>query len=145
MGRIANKLVEFIAIIYPEDLDKQDALMNAILEQSHDNPRLTEFTPKAFREIYEQTGKVSLDLKDMCAIIDNSVKSFLLNFCATTNVLIDSIDEIENPRWNLLKKCHEWKNHVGDSVIEIWDTFTLDQKLAIAVDAQERANREDWE
>jgi len=40
---------------------------------------------------------------------------------------------------------HEWKNHVGTEVAQIWHTFTPIQKRALARCAQERAGREDWD
>jgi hypothetical protein len=58
---------------------------------------------------------------------------------------IKNVDQIENPDWEHCDKCHDWKNHVGDSIIEIWDTFTIHQKIAIVIDAQQRADQEEWD
>jgi hypothetical protein len=105
MSRIADKLIEFVAVIYPESLEKQEALMEAILERPQNNPtgklslfnlRLTEFTPKAFREAYEQTGQIPLQdethLQDICNIIEysNATKQLLV-------ALQDLLTYVESP------------------------------------------------
>lgn len=40
---------------------------------------------------------------------------------------------------------HNWRNHVGENVQRLWDTFTIEQKVAIILDAQAEAENEDWE
>lgn len=50
-----------------------------------------------------------------------------------------------NPNWNKEEKCHCWRNYINNEVIKIWDTFSDEQKQAIAQNAQEIADIEDWE
>jgi hypothetical protein len=47
--------------------------------------------------------------------------------------------------WNGGSQIHNWRNHVGVRVQAIWDTFTDAQKIAIAMDAEIEADREDYE
>lgn len=47
--------------------------------------------------------------------------------------------------FNNTDKVHDWRNHVGGNVQEIWDTFTDTQKIAIALDAEIEAMREEWD
>lgn len=54
-------------------------------------------------------------------------------------------DDYANPGWEKTEKCHDWKNHVGGNVRAIWDGFTLEQKAAIAADAEDRATAEEWD
>jgi hypothetical protein len=43
------------------------------------------------------------------------------------------------------KHVHDWRRYVGEDVRRIWDTFSDEQKEAIAKNAQEVANKEDWD
>lgn len=52
---------------------------------------------------------------------------------------------VENPQWNKAGRVHDWRNHVGERVQAIWETFTLEQKVALAEDADERASGEHWD
>lgn len=47
--------------------------------------------------------------------------------------------------WDKGGRVHNWRNHVGDNVREIWETFTDEQKTAIAQDANTEASAEEWE
>lgn len=42
-------------------------------------------------------------------------------------------------------RVHDWRNHIGQKLIELWPTFTNEQKIAIAEDADSRASDENWE
>ena len=50
-----------------------------------------------------------------------------------------------NPKWHESWRVHDWRNYVGGKVKEIWETFTEEQKLAIAEYADEQASNENWE
>lgn len=52
---------------------------------------------------------------------------------------------ILTPDWDAGGKVHNWRNHVGDRVREMWDTFTEAQKRAIAADADAKAGEEEWD
>ena len=54
-------------------------------------------------------------------------------------------DDYENPDWKAATKVHEWKNYIDDPVREIWDTITTAQKKALANQAQNIADAEEWE
>lgn len=50
-----------------------------------------------------------------------------------------------NPEWDRVWKVHNWRNYITDELRAMWDTFTPEQKLAIARMAEEQASREEWE
>lgn len=54
-------------------------------------------------------------------------------------------DPNNSPGWNQASKVHDWRNHVGRNTRLIWDTLTVTQQLAIALDAQTLADDEIWE
>lgn len=47
--------------------------------------------------------------------------------------------------WDDGGRVHNWRNHVGDRVQALWDTFTDEQKIAIAGDADDAAGFEQWD
>lgn len=47
--------------------------------------------------------------------------------------------------WDEGGQVHNWRNHVGKNVRLLWDTFTAQQKIAIAHDSDDRAGAEIWE
>jgi hypothetical protein len=51
------------------------------------------------------------------------------------------------PNWERsnFDKTHEWRRYVSEEVQEIWHTFTPLQKAALARQAQEQADQEEWE
>lgn len=55
------------------------------------------------------------------------------------------IEELERPDFETAGKIHDWRNHVGDGVRSIWDSLTLEQRAAVAVDAYEMAANEEWD
>lgn len=50
-----------------------------------------------------------------------------------------------NPEWDKAGRFHDWRNHIGVHVKELWDTFTQYQQMALILDADERASKEEWE
>ena len=42
-------------------------------------------------------------------------------------------------------RIHDWRSHVGEKVASIWATLPYDTRLAIALDAQWEADKEEWE
>lgn len=53
--------------------------------------------------------------------------------------------EAIQPRWHSAGKVHDWRNHISEPIRAIWDTFTEAQRIALAKDAGERADAEQWE
>ena len=51
---------------------------------------------------------------------------------------------IANPEWDKAGKCHDWRNYIGEMTRRIWVSFSDAQKLALALDADEKASDEDW-
>lgn len=47
--------------------------------------------------------------------------------------------------WDEGGRVHNWRNYVGERMQALWETFTDDQKKAIAVDAYEISSREHWD
>ncbi len=42
-------------------------------------------------------------------------------------------------------KAHDWRNHIGEDLAGIWDTFTDAQRAVLYRDAQARADNEEWD
>lgn len=53
-------------------------------------------------------------------------------------------EDWENPKWAPKFKCHEWKNYISVEIASMWDTFNAEQKKAIARNAEEMADGENW-
>ncbi len=49
------------------------------------------------------------------------------------------------PAWDEAGRVHDWRNHVGEGVRDLWPTFTPEQRVALALDADERASNEEWD
>lgn len=54
-------------------------------------------------------------------------------------------DNYLTPTWDEGGRVHNWRNHVPKNVRAVWGTFTPDQKLALALWADDLADREEWE
>lgn len=52
---------------------------------------------------------------------------------------------LEKPDFEHPTKVHDWRNHVGHHAKAIWHTFSHEQRLAIARDAEYAASNEDWD
>jgi len=52
--------------------------------------------------------------------------------------------EILNPTWNP-RKVHDWRNYISVEVRLIWNTFTDEQKQALARQADDIASAEHWD
>lgn len=51
----------------------------------------------------------------------------------------------DKPDWDYGLRTHNWHNHVGERIREVWHTFTPEQRHILALDAQERADNEEWD
>lgn len=50
------------------------------------------------------------------------------------------------PEWNSDgQRVHDWRNYVGENVQRLWPKLSYETRLAIALDAQDLADREDWD
>lgn len=55
-------------------------------------------------------------------------------------------ETLANPMdWSEGGRVHNWRNHVGHHTRAKWHSFTDEQKIAIAADADEKAGREHWD
>lgn len=52
---------------------------------------------------------------------------------------------VDDPQWSHAGRVHDWRNHVGEEVRAIWDTFTPSQRMVLAADAANRASNEHWD
>jgi hypothetical protein len=48
-------------------------------------------------------------------------------------------------RYNTEDKVHNWRNHVPESVVSIWGTFTDEQKRVLAETYNAVAINEEWD
>ncbi len=53
--------------------------------------------------------------------------------------------DVDDPQWDHAGRVHDWRNHVGEGVQKIWHTFTPEQRMALAADADNRASNEYWD
>lgn len=53
--------------------------------------------------------------------------------------------EAEIPDWEAGGKTNNWRNYIGDELRELWPFFAPEHRVAIAENAQNLADREDWE
>lgn len=49
------------------------------------------------------------------------------------------------PRWDQLRRAHEWKRYISEELRLMWHEFTVEQRAAIARMAQGQADAEDWD
>lgn len=53
--------------------------------------------------------------------------------------------DYKNPDWKKIDRVHNWRNYISMELQSMWNTFTDDQKAAIARSAEESADMEEWE
>lgn len=53
--------------------------------------------------------------------------------------------DYENPEWDVKEKIHNWRNYISEDLQKIWFSFTSEQKVKIAANADIMADREDWD
>ena len=55
------------------------------------------------------------------------------------------VERIQNPNWEKVGKCHDWRNHIEEWVQKNWESLSLETRVyAIAV-AEQQARKEVWE
>ena len=54
-------------------------------------------------------------------------------------------EDWENPNWETTNRVHQWTRYVSIRVRELWDSFTDEQKVAIAQQSDDIAGREEWD
>lgn len=57
----------------------------------------------------------------------------------------DNAEHLRDPLWFDAGRIHDWRNYVGKRTRYIWDGLTDEERLAIAGDAEERAQAEEWD
>ena len=66
-------------------------------------------------------------------------------FVATKEAIVTATPtDYLSPNWASYEMAHCWRNHVSDRIRVMWDTFTADQKAAIALSAAELAYAKVW-
>ena len=64
---------------------------------------------------------------------------------APSYVRSDDPNALRDPQWDGARKVHDWRNHVGEHTKALWNSFTDEQRLAIAADAADDATAEEWD
>ena len=49
------------------------------------------------------------------------------------------------PDWNEGGRVHNWRNYVGHRTRELWPSLSWKVRVAIALDADDRAGNEHWD
>lgn len=52
---------------------------------------------------------------------------------------------LADPGFAAADKVHDWRNHVGERTQAIWASLSVEQRGAIAADAQDTADCEEWD
>lgn len=52
---------------------------------------------------------------------------------------------VENPEWEKSRRVHDWRNYIDEEVKAIWNTFTPEQRMALAKQADNLASAEEWD
>lgn len=55
------------------------------------------------------------------------------------------LNEPENKFWEEGGRTHNWQNYIGQKTRNLWAQLTDNIKIALATDAQETAEKEEWE
>lgn len=50
-----------------------------------------------------------------------------------------------NPEWHIKDKVHNWRNYVSEEIENMWQTFSDEQKKALAECFDSAADREEWD
>lgn len=53
--------------------------------------------------------------------------------------------DFDKPKWDVANRVHNWRNYVDDEVKDIWDSFSLEAKQALAQNFNNIADREEWD
>ena len=53
--------------------------------------------------------------------------------------------EYIRPDWKAGGKCHNWRNYISMRLVDMWETFSEEQRFAIYENAEHQAENEDWE
>jgi hypothetical protein len=64
---------------------------------------------------------------------------------AMENKYIVGAVDVRSPDFDNPSPVHDWRNHVGWRTVDRWHEFSDQQRLALALDAQDMADREEWE
>jgi len=66
--------------------------------------------------------------------------------------LLDSVGGISgyegtltDPQWERAGKVHDWRNHIPETVRNVWDAMSLDARVVSYVFAREAAQSEEWD
>ncbi len=50
-----------------------------------------------------------------------------------------------NPEWTKAERVHDWRNHVPETLKQVWPALCLDVKVLVYMEAIEAANNENWD
>lgn len=53
--------------------------------------------------------------------------------------------DISNNTLAQREKVHEWKNHIHESIEQIWNQLSEESRLVALIMAEDRADKEEWD
>lgn len=53
--------------------------------------------------------------------------------------------DLNDPRFDMTNKCHDWRNYVPEEIIKIWEDLSAREKLIVAAMAEQRSDTEVWD
>jgi hypothetical protein len=68
MGAVKSCMMEFTAVIYPNDWDKQDQLFEDLMKPAEYDP-IHNVTIEQYRDEYESGNRPNIDLEDMMRLV----------------------------------------------------------------------------
>lgn len=54
-------------------------------------------------------------------------------------------DDYLEPDWSKFSRAHCWRRYISDELKEMWPSLSKDMRASIARNAQDIADREEWE
>ena len=53
--------------------------------------------------------------------------------------------DFEHPDWGKRERVHCWRNYISDDLQRMWPLFSVEQRAAVACNADDIAGREHWD
>ncbi len=57
----------------------------------------------------------------------------------------DLLKAISFPEFENAGRVHDWRNHIIDSMIEIWDELSIETRACLIIVAKKESSDEEWE
>jgi len=120
---------------------------NVDVEQYEDSFRMfddNDGTYDILPYVNEVLNKLKIDL-EFVNIYPGSSDMMIIPVTGEELRILELTEGMLNPDWDNTQRCHDWKNHVPDSIKTVWATFDEVQVLGLVKGFQDKADDEEWE